>query len=90
MHTYQNIKRFNKIYQGIANGHSADFYYEIKKENKMEINLIFIMVQIGLFTQYRVSVEGFPDTSNIFNGTRINLMVIGEIGPKAKKILNKN
>ena len=66
MHTYQNIKRFNKMYQSVANGHSLDFYYEIKKENKMEINFIFIMVQIGLFTQYRVSVEGFPDTYKYF------------------------
>ena len=54
------------MYQSVANGHSLDFYYEIKKENKMEINFIFIMVQIVLFPQYRVGVEGFPDTYKYF------------------------
>ena len=49
------------MYQSVANGHSLDFYYEIKKENKMEINFIFSMVQIGLFTQYNpISYGGGP------------------------------
>ena len=54
------------MYQNVANGHSSDFYYEIENKNKIEIDFIFIMVQIGLFTQFRVSVEGFPDTYKYF------------------------
>ena len=56
----------------------------------MKIPIICIQVEIGLFTLYKVRVQAFPDTYKHFlTLTRINLMVIGGLGPKHHKYPEK-
>ena len=75
------------MYQSVANGHSLDFYYEIKKRTKWKLILSLLWFKLGCSHSIGSAWRVFRILTNIFNGTRINLMVIGALGTKAKKIV---
>ena len=52
--------------------------------------LFVYMLKLGCSHTIGLACKVFQTLTNIFKHSRLNLMVIGDLGPKATKILNKN